>query len=248
MQLAFAVIPLIHYVSSKQKMAEFAIGIYSKIAAWLIAIIVVGLNIWMLFLEAKSIIIESKSLLLQVIVAFALLSYFVLLLLCFLFPFWTQNQLAKTHNVHDDVLEFKDIQKIEPYSVVAAAIDFGKKDLLILNYLVTIAQPHTKIILIHIVESASAKILGQNAHDKETRKDTKRLETYVAFLRKLNIKAEYQMGYRNRVNEIVSITQKANAELLIMGAHGHKGINDWIHGQTVDEVRHFLNIPVLVVK
>ena len=35
--------------------------------------------------------------------------------------------------------------------------------------------------------------------------------------------------------------------MLVVGAHGHTGIKDWIYGETIDNVRHELNIPVLVV-
>ena len=44
LQLGFAVIPLIHFVSDKNKMGEYAIGIKIKIFAWIIAAILVYLN------------------------------------------------------------------------------------------------------------------------------------------------------------------------------------------------------------
>ena len=44
LQLGFAVIPLIHFVSDKEKMGEFAIGVKTKILSWLGAGIIVLLN------------------------------------------------------------------------------------------------------------------------------------------------------------------------------------------------------------
>ena len=44
LQLGFAVIPLIHFVSDKEKMGKFAIGTWAKIAAWVSAAIIVTLN------------------------------------------------------------------------------------------------------------------------------------------------------------------------------------------------------------
>lgn len=38
------------------------------------------------------------------------------------------------------------------------------------------------------------------------------------------------------------------ADLLVMGAHGHRGLKDLLPGATVDAVRHKVQIPVLVVK
>ena len=37
------------------------------------------------------------------------------------------------------------------------------------------------------------------------------------------------------------------SDLLVMGAHGHAGMKDWIYGATINHVRHELKIPVLVV-
>ena len=44
LQLGFAVIPLIHFVSDKNTMGEFAIKSWVKILSWLVASILVYLN------------------------------------------------------------------------------------------------------------------------------------------------------------------------------------------------------------
>lgn len=36
--------------------------------------------------------------------------------------------------------------------------------------------------------------------------------------------------------------------MLVLGSHGHRGLNDLVHGQTVSSVRHRLTIPILVVR
>jgi manganese transport protein len=36
--------------------------------------------------------------------------------------------------------------------------------------------------------------------------------------------------------------------MLVIGAHGHKGIKDFIYGTTIDKVRHEVSIPVFIVK
>jgi manganese transport protein len=38
------------------------------------------------------------------------------------------------------------------------------------------------------------------------------------------------------------------ADVLVMGAHGHKLLKDLVFGATVDAVRHAVEIPVLVVR
>jgi manganese transport protein len=56
------------------------------------------------------------------------------------------------------------------------------------------------------------------------------------------------LGFKNRSIEIARIVEDEKAELLIIGAHGHKGIKDFIYGSTVNKVRHLLKIPVFIVK
>jgi manganese transport protein len=52
MQLGFAIVPLIHFCSDKKKMGEFAINRITQIAAWVIASILVYLNVRLLVNEA----------------------------------------------------------------------------------------------------------------------------------------------------------------------------------------------------
>jgi manganese transport protein len=48
--------------------------------------------------------------------------------------------------------------------------------------------------------------------------------------------------------QLVKLSTENNIDLLIMGAHGHRGVKDLIFGASISEVRHALSIPVLVVK
>ena len=38
-----------------------------------------------------------------------------------------------------------------------------------------------------------------------------------------------------------------HADMLIMGAHRHSGLKDYLFGETIEAVRHELDIPVLIV-
>jgi manganese transport protein len=48
LQLSFAVFPLVMFTNSKLKMGEFANSLPIKSLAWVIAIIIAGLNAWLL--------------------------------------------------------------------------------------------------------------------------------------------------------------------------------------------------------
>jgi manganese transport protein len=73
------------------------------------------------------------------------------------------------------------------------------------------------------------------------------MDAYVDQLRKSGLQVSGKIGFKNRTKEIVRIIQEVNADIVVMGAHGHKGVKDWIYGQTVNTVRHQLSIPVLIV-
>ena len=51
-----------------------------------------------------------------------------------------------------------------------------------------------------------------------------------------------------RGKEIVRYAREIQPDLLIMGAHGHGGLKDLIFGNTINPVRHNLEVPMLIVR
>jgi manganese transport protein len=49
LQLSFAVFPLVMFTSSKLKMGEFVNPAWLKAMAYLVAVVIAGLNVWLLF-------------------------------------------------------------------------------------------------------------------------------------------------------------------------------------------------------
>ena len=49
LQLSFAVFPLVMFTSSKLKMGEFVNPTWLKLLAYLVATVIAGLNVWLLF-------------------------------------------------------------------------------------------------------------------------------------------------------------------------------------------------------
>nr|NKQ94718.1 universal stress protein [Escherichia coli] len=46
---------------------------------------------------------------------------------------------------------------------------------------------------------------------------------------------------------IIRIVKESRADLLVMGAHRHSGLKDYLFGETIEDVRHALPIPLLIV-
>lgn len=245
LQLGFAIIPLIHFVSDKKTMGIFAIKPGIKILAWLIAAVLVFLNLKMLLNEVMG-IFENDNLWPKIMVTVAGFLCLCLLLYIIVHPFFSKIKKPASIQMHPDMNDIKHLA-IPSFHKIAIALDFSSSDEKLLGYALGQGKENTQFQLIHIVESASAKLFGTDSDDYETRKDKERMDSYVAQLKELGLHAEGFLGYRNRAKEIVRIVKDINADMLVVGAHGHTGLKDFIYGQTVNTVRHELKIPVLIV-
>lgn len=245
LQLGFAIIPLIHFVSDKKTMGRFAIPLITKIGAWLIASVLVFLNLKMLWNEAAG-IFEKGSVMGEILVILAGLIFLSLLVYIIVHPYIGSRKAMGSISIHPNAGTFNDLE-IPVFSKIAVALDFTKHDEKLLAYAVGQGKPNTHYLLIHVVESASAILLGTESDDYETRRDKEQMDSYVAQLQDRGFTAEGFLGYKNRAREIVRIAKGVNADMLVMGAHGHSGLKDFIYGETVNTVRHELKIPVLIV-
>jgi manganese transport protein len=133
------------------------------------------------------------------------------------------------------------------YHKIAIALDFTVNDLKIITHALGQGDKKTTYVLIHVVESAASRLMEKETYDLEARKDKEQLDNYVQQLKARGFDAIAQLGFNERVKEIARIVKETNSDMLVIGAHGHSGIKDWLYGETVGAVRHVLKIPVLVV-
>jgi len=245
LQLGFAIIPLIHFVSDKKTMGKFAINPLQKIGAWLIATVLVFLNLKMLLNEMTKIFTDG-ALWQQILVSMIALVCIALLVYVIIHPFITKNAKEVSIKMHPETNTLSNLV-IPSFNKIAIALDFSESDEKLLAYALGQGKERSQYLLLHIVESASAKLHGNESDDYESRKDKERMDNYVLQLQKRGLNAEGFLGYRNRAKEIVRIAKDVNADMIVMGAHGHTGLKDFIYGETVNTVRHELKIPVLIV-
>jgi manganese transport protein len=245
MQLGFAVIPLIHFVSDKKTMGAFVIKPWVQILAWLIAVVLVYLNIRMVIGQATNFFQESDNVFWKGVILLGGLIFLVLLLCAILYPLIKRK--PREVLLHGENQASLNNLQTPSYEKIAIALDFSKRDTQLIAHAIGQSKKNGRLILIHIVESVSANMLETESDDLETRKDQQKLDEYVAMLAEKGVNAESHLGYRRRNHEIVRIVKATNADLLVIGAHGHKGIKDWLYGATIDSVRHQLKIPVLIV-
>jgi manganese transport protein len=171
-----------------------------------------------------------------------------LLLITLLYPFRLQKREASI-DVHKQIsMETLRTTVSEPFKRIALALDYSDKDERVIQYAIQLGDANTQYTLIHVVESAQARMMEDEARDYETIKDTEHLQKYVDFFTERGYKAEGLLGFKHRVKEIARIIDETESDLLIVGSHGHKKVSDWIFGETINSVRHMIKVPVFIAR
>jgi manganese transport protein len=245
LQLGFAIIPLIHFVSDKKTMGSFAIKPLVQVVAWLIASVLIYLNLKMLINEASG-VFAGDNIMAKIVLVLLGLFFLTLLLYIVLHPLLTKNKKTVSIQMHPDINVIKNLS-IPSFNKIAVALDYSVNDEKLLAYAIGQGKEKSSYLLLHIVESPAANLFGKDSDDFETLKDREQMEFYVQQLTERGFEAAGKLGFRNRVKEIARIVNENQADMLVIGAHGHTALKDFIYGETVNAVRHELKIPVLVV-
>ena len=250
LQLGFAVIPLIHFVSQKKLMDGFHIKWPLQIASWLITIIIVGLNAKLVFDEINGWLEKSAHPIYIYIFIFPIVIGAVLLLLYIAFkPLLIKNAATvQQRNMVPHISEAY-IQKLDKpivYREIAIAVDFSTADSKSISTAIQLGGKSALYTLIHVVETPGAIMYGEGIEDYETSSDERFLNSYKDELEKRGYTATIELAFGSPKKAIPSIINAKQFDLLILGSHGHSGLKDLIFGTTVDSVRHKVNIPVFI--
>lgn len=251
LQLPFAIIPLINSVADKRRMGEFSIGRSIQILAWIVAGIILSLNIKLIVDQIRTWIVDAGSNAWKVEVTVIPLTIGLgLLLLYVIFHPWLRRQNKfRPGSVHTSpVLDPVKLQEPQPYKQIAVALDFsGKDEKLLTESLRFIDKEQTKLTLLHVVESPVARTLGTEGEDSETLADRERLEKLVQTMKVSGIQADWQTGSGEPVAELAKMINESNIEMVLVGGHGHSGVSDLIHGTVISDLRHHIKASVVIV-
>jgi len=250
LQLGFAIIPLIHFVSDKSKMNEFTIGTYTKIGAWAIALTIVALNANLVYDEIHGWIANSKDpiYIWIFVVPVTALAVGVLLYIT-IEPFVMKSKAVKNLVPHLSPAAIKNLPGKQVYKNIVVALDFSKTDGKTISSALQLGGTDARYTLIHIVETVGAMLHGDQASDYETNSDKEYLDQYKKSLEELGYTVATRLSFGSPKKEIPKIVVTDDTfDILILGAHGHSFFKDLIFGTTVDAVRHKVKIPVLIIK
>jgi manganese transport protein len=252
--LPFAIIPLVKFTNSKQKMGPFASSTWVKALAWITTATIFGLNSvmiggmigdwlgaggWLMWLTICAVLPASAG-------------YLALLT-------WMTIRREKTARdrvpISADHVANEVSQLVPRFRRIGVALEAKPADAAVIAEAVALARANkAELVLMHVVEGVGGQWYGPQTGDIESRED----ETYLTNLAK-RLKEDLAAGgvpdvrpalaYGGNVPwQLVRLARNEEVDLIVVGSHGHRALGDLIHGQTIDKVRHDLHVPIMAVR
>jgi manganese transport protein len=253
LQLSFAVVPLIRFTSSKQKMGPFVNRPWVQALAWLVAATIIGLNAtlvyqqvagWVMAAEAWGWLVAAGTVPIALGLG-GLLAWMV---------FKRERVVSKAPEISADAIAAAATFMQKKFRRIGVALDAGVNDSIMLAEAIALAKSHhAELVLMHVVDGVGGQWYGAQTGDAESRGDETYLQTLAqrlrAELRPDEVPAiEAVLGFGDPAQEIVSLARSKEIDLFVLGGHGHRWLRDWLHGETISGVRHGLSVPILAVR
>lgn len=254
LQLSFAVLPLVHVVSDRRWMGRYAIGPALQIAAWATALVIASLNLALAWEEISGWLGGAGSYvwLVRLTAVPAALGLAGLLGYVAIVPAWQRfrgRPALAPPGVHG-APTMPEVRPTRPPQLIAAAVDFTPADTAVLSHAVGLARASgrgTRVLLLHVVESGGARVIGDDLSDSETMSDREQLGMYATELGELGVDADVDLGHGVPADELAALVGRHRPDLIIVGSHGHRGLGDLVHGTSIERLRHKISIPIFVV-
>jgi len=138
------------------------------------------------------------------------------------------------------------------YKKIMVALDHTAADRALVPHITQLAvRLKSEILLVHVADGWVARNYDRLslAESEEMQDDTRYLEEIAAGIRAeagLTVAARLALG--NPPDEIVKVANEEHCDLIAMTSHGHRFVADFFLGSTIDEVRHRISVPLLIVR
>ncbi|MFV0348006.1 MAG: Nramp family divalent metal transporter [Halodesulfovibrio sp.] len=248
LQLPFAIIPLIHFTNDRLKMGSFANRMWVKVLAWVTSGIIIVLNAKLVHDQIWEWLAGNTPAVVTVLAIGIAAALSVLLIYMILLPLvrgersWPVADTTAASSVIAAVTTLRTRH-------IAAALERGSGDAAIISRALSLARDEKALLtLIHIVDSAPAHVYEKEAYDAHTREDEQYLQEIAGEIGSAGVAVEIALAHGDPAKELIRFARTHGVDLLVMGSHGHRLLGDLLWGETVDPVRHGVEIPVLVVR
>jgi manganese transport protein len=253
LQLPFAVIPLIQFTSDRSRMGEFANAAWVKALSWFAAAVILGLNIWLVVQTLGEWLGGAGAWrpwleLLLTPVLFAL----ALLLLYVGFEPRIRRLLRLRPSGRGPLTgEMAVVLKSPPrYRSILVTLDHTRLDQAALQHAAALAQTYgARLHLLHVEEGVASQLYGEQASTAEIQAGRQYFDHILAALRAAGVEGDLEIAHSKAApTEIIACARRLRPDLVVMGAHGHRGLKDIVYGATINHVRHAVGVPVLIVQ
>ena len=248
LQLPFAIVPLVHFTSDKLKMGSFASKIWVKVLAWITSVTIIVLNGKLVYDQIMEWITGGASMIFSILaigIAGAIslfLVYIIILPLIRGEKSWTEEKPTGASRI---------IERIATHRTkhIAAALGRDDSDVAIVSRALSLAKSEGAMLtLIHVVDSAPAHVYQSDVYDEHTREDEQYLVEIAEEVSASGVSVEIALSHGDPAKELIKFAESHKVDLLVMGSHGHRLLGDLLWGETVDPVRHQVEVPILVVR
>jgi manganese transport protein len=261
LQLSFAVIPLIHFTSNRKNMGEFATPWWGQVLAWSAAAVIVALNGKLVLDQVREWADWAAALTSRVgpipmswIVTAPLYGLTAAAALLILWVTLKPLLRASPAWLPQPSVQLNWVEALRPRALgkIGVALEHDQADAEILNRALGLAQTRgsqSELVLLHVVDTPMTRVLGPETADRESDADERYLADLVSALGERGYKARAVLLHGpDPAGELVGHLRKDPVDLLVVGSHGHGMVRDLLLGQTVDRVRHRLDVPMLIAR
>jgi manganese transport protein len=248
LQLPFAVVPLVHFTGDKLKMGSFVNKLWVKVLAWITSAIIIALNGKLVYDQLMKWVMGGAPLIVSILTVSLAAAVSLFLMYIIIFPL-IRGERNWREEKPDAALSI--IQRIETHPIkhIAAALGRDESDATVVSHALALAKTEkARITLLHVVDTASARVYSGDIYDEHTRDDEQYLLEIAEEIRSSGAVVEVALVYGDPSRELVTFVETHKVDMLVMGSHGHRLLGDLLWGETVDPVRHLVDIPVLVVR
>ncbi len=137
------------------------------------------------------------------------------------------------------------------YKTILVPIENSDADRTILEHVEPLARlTGARVIVMHVADGWAARHFDELKlrESEEMQADRAYLARVRDELQERGLEAEAMLRMGDPAKEICRVAEELGVDLIAMATHGHTGVSDMIHGQTVDHVRHKVKMPVLLLK
>jgi nucleotide-binding universal stress UspA family protein len=135
------------------------------------------------------------------------------------------------------------------YKTILVTLEAKPADRAIIDHIKALAKLlHSRVVLLHVADGWAARTHGPDAVSPEVDEDRTYLEKIRAEFESAGIPVEAELAFGEPADEIIKWVEEKGCDLVAMSTHGHRFLADLFLGSTSREVRHTVDVPVLLLK